>query len=109
MFAEENSKVDYYKLQNDLNSSSLIDNTYIVQQKNSLVSLHTFSLGGKLIRNNLNFFQKGKNITSVLKGVTILSGEEHVDHSTLVHHQKPNCESHQDYRSRKNTTLVSSY
>ena len=98
IFAQENSKVDYYKLQNDLISSSLIDNTFIVQQKNSLVSLHTFSLGGNLIRNNLNYFQKGENVTSVLKGITILSGKEHVDHSTLVHHQKPNCESHQDYK-----------
>ena len=98
LFAQENSKVDYYKLQNDLISSSLIDNTYIVQQKNSLVSLHTFSLGGKLIRNNLNYFQKGENITSILKGITILSGKEHVDHSTLVHHENPNCESHQDYK-----------
>ena len=35
---------------------------------------------------------------SILKGVTIIEGKQHVDHHTLVHHQVPNCESHQDYK-----------
>ena len=51
-----------------------------------------------MIRNNLKFFHRGENILSTLKGVTILEGKQHVDHSTLVHHSKPNCESHQDYK-----------
>jgi Fe-S cluster assembly protein SufD len=33
IFAHKDSFVDYYKIQNDLNSASLIDNTYIVQEK----------------------------------------------------------------------------
>ena len=98
IFAHKDSFVDYYKIQNDLNSASLIDNTYIVQEKNSHVSVHTFSFGGKLIRNNLNYFHKGQNIMSTLKGLTILKSKQHVDHNTLVSHSKPNCESHQDYK-----------
>src|SRR5690606_7541128 len=35
---------------------------------------------------------------STLKGVTIIEDKQHVDHSTLVHHATPNCESHQDYK-----------
>jgi len=62
------------------------------------VSVHTFSFGGKLTRNNLNFYQDGQGINSTLKGVTILNNKQHVDHHTLVHHQQPNCESHQDYK-----------
>ena len=98
IYVHEEAFVDYYKLQNDLTSASLIDNTYIQQEKNSHASVHTFSLGGKLIRNNLRFFHKGEHILSTLKGVTILEGKQHVDHSTMVHHSKPNCESHQDYK-----------
>ena len=96
--AHKDSLVDYYKIQNDLDSASLIDNTYIVQEKNSHVSVHTFSFGGKLVRNNLNYFHKGQNIMSTLKGLTILKGKQHVDHNTLVNHSKPNCDSHQDYK-----------
>jgi len=98
LYVHEEAFADYYKLQNDLPSSSLIDNTYITQEQNSHASVHTFTLGGKLIRNNLRFFHKGEHILSTLKGVTILEGKQHVDHSTLVHHSQPNCESHQDYK-----------
>ena len=98
IYVHEEAFVDYYKLQNDLTSASLIDNTYIQQEKNSHASVHTFSLGGKLIRNNLRYFHKGEHILSTLKGVTILEGKQHVDHSTMVHHSQPNCESHQDYK-----------
>jgi len=98
IYVHEEAFVDYYKLQNDLPSASLIDNTYITQEKNSHASVHTFALGGKLIRNNLRFYHKGEHILSTLKGVTILEGKQHVDHSTLVHHSQPNCESHQDYK-----------
>ena len=98
IYVHQDAFMDYYKLQNDLETASLIDNTFIVQEKNSHASVHTFSLGGKLIRNNLNFFHKGEHILSTLKGVTILKGKQHVDHCTLVHHAQPNCESHQDYK-----------
>lgn len=98
IFAGKNAQVDYYKIQNDKISSSLIDNTYISQDRDSEVSMHTFSFGGKLTRNNLNFYQNGSNINSILKGVTIIEGKQHVDHNTLVHHKKPHCESHQDYK-----------
>jgi len=98
IFAGKNANVDYYKTQNDKTTSSLIDNTYISQDRDSEVSVHTFSFGGKLTRNNLNFYQNGSNINSILKGVTIIEGKQHVDHNTLVHHKKPHCESHQDYK-----------
>ncbi|MGA9238433.1 Fe-S cluster assembly protein SufD [Robiginitalea sp.] len=98
IFAGKDAIIDYYKVQNDRESASLIDNTYIDQKGKSHVSVHTFSFGGKLTRNNLNFYQDGEHIDSTLKGVTLLGEKQHVDHHTLVHHQQPNCESHQDYK-----------
>ena len=98
IIAQKNSKVDYYKIQNDNASSSLIDNTYISQNRNSDVKVHTFSFGGKITRNNLNFFQKNESINSTMKGLTIIDLDQLVDHHTLVHHANPNCESHQDYK-----------
>lgn len=98
MYVEKRAQIDYYKIQNDKENASLIDNTYTEQHNDSICSVHTFSLGGKLTRNNLNFYQKGEHINSILNGVTILENKQHVDHNTLVHHQQPNCESHQDYK-----------
>ncbi|MEK6522670.1 Fe-S cluster assembly protein SufD [Myroides odoratimimus] len=96
--AHKRAIVDFYKLQNDNEEATLVDNTYITQKQESRVSVHTFSFGGKLIRNNLNFYQDGERIDSTLKGVTLISDKQHVDHYTLVSHNQPNCESHQNYK-----------
>ena len=98
IFVGLNAHLDYYKIQNDNLNSSLIDNTYISQDQNSTAKVHTFSFGGKLTRNNLNYFQKGSYVNSTMKGITIIDDNQLVDHHTLVDHAKPNCESHQDYK-----------
>ena len=98
IFSAKSSTVDVYKIQNDDLNASIVDNTYVDQKSNSVVSVHTFSFGGNITRNNLNFYQNGEHIDSILKGITIIEGKQHVDHHTLVHHIEPNCESHQDYK-----------
>lgn len=98
IFANKRAIIDYYKVQNDNLNASLIDNTFISQKQESVASVHTFAFGGKLVRNNLNFYQQGERINSILKGITIIGEKQHIDHNTLVHHIEPNCESHQDYK-----------
>ncbi|NDI98488.1 Fe-S cluster assembly protein SufD [Flavobacterium sp. LaA7.5] len=98
MFVQERAVLDYYKIQNDVQTANLIDNTYIAQKRNSNASVHTFSFGGNITRNNLNFYHQGEHIESTLKGITIIGDKQLVDHYTLVHHATPNCESHQNYK-----------
>lgn len=98
IFGQKRAIVDYYKLQNDKLTANLVDNTFISQKQESRVSVHTFSFGGNVTRNNLNFYQQGERIDSTLKGITIIGDKQHVDHYTLVNHEQPNCESHQNYK-----------
>ena len=98
IFAEKHAIVDFYKIQNDNLTANLIDNTYVSQQQESSVAVNTFSFGGNLTRNNLNFYHFGEHIVSYLNGITIIGEKQHVDHYTLVQHATPNCESHQDYK-----------
>lgn len=98
IFAQPYSNVDYYKIQNDVQTATLVDNTYIAQKRNSNASVHTFSFGGNITRNNLNFYQQGEHVESTLKGITIIGDKQLVDHYTLVRHIEPNCESHQNYK-----------
>ena len=98
IFAQKRAIVDHYKIQNDNNEANLIDNTYVSQQQESHVYVHTFSFGGNLTRNNLNFYHFGERLTSTLNGITIIGEKQHVDHYTLVNHATPNCESFQDYK-----------
>lgn len=99
IFAQKRAIVDYYKIQNDVQTANLVDNTYIAQKQESRVAVHTFSFGGNITRNNLNFYHQGERIDSTLKGITIIGDKQHVDHYTLVHHATPNCESHQNYKT----------
>jgi Fe-S cluster assembly protein SufD len=98
IFVQERAIVDYYKIQNDVLTANLIDNTYIAQKGHSSASVHTFSFGGNITRNNLNFYHQGERIESTLKGITIIGEKQLVDHYTLVRHAEPNCESHQNYK-----------
>lgn len=98
IFVNKRAMVDFYKMQNDLESASLIDGTYISQQRDSIASVHTFSFGGKLTRNNLEFYQEGEHCVSNLNGISILDGKQHVDNHTLVNHKAPNCESNEMYK-----------
>ena len=98
IFANKRAVIDYYKIQNDKENASLIDQTYVKQKEHSNVSINTFSFGGKLTRNQLEFHQEGERIESNLNGITVIGNKQQVDNYTLVHHKKPNCESHELYK-----------
>ncbi len=98
IFAHKRAIVDMYKIQNDRKTSSIIDNVYVQQKESSIVSINTFSFGGNITRNNLEFHQEGEHITSNLNGITVIGSKQHVDNHTLVHHKQENCESHEMYK-----------
>lgn len=98
IFANKRAIIDYYKIQNDSVKASIIDNTFIQQKDNSTVTINTYSFGGKLTRNNLEFHQNGERIESNLNGITILNNKQHVDNHTLIKHNQPNCESNELYK-----------
>lgn len=98
IFTYQNAKADWHKVQNDSDTSYLMDHTFVKQERDSLTTVNTFTFGGKLVRNNLSFIHNGENINSFMNGITIISGEQTVDHHTAVHHKTPNCESYQNYK-----------
>lgn len=98
IFTYPNAKADWHKLQNDSNYSYLVDHTFAKQYTDSTATVNTFSFGGKVTRNNLDFIQDGQNINSFMNGITIIGGDQLVDHHTAVHHNQPHCESYQNYK-----------
>jgi Fe-S cluster assembly protein SufD len=98
IFVNKRAIIDYYKVQDDTSTSSLVDNTFVAQKMQSVATVNTFSFGGKLTRNTLEFHHHGEHITSNLNGISVLNGKQHVDNQTLVNHKHPNCESHELYK-----------
>ncbi len=95
---ERDAIYDHYKVQNDQRDTALVDNTWVEQAENSFASVDTFSLGGRFVRNNLSFLQRGEHCESKMYGITMIGENQLVDHHTLVDHKVPNCQSNQLYK-----------
>ena len=96
--AAPNARVRYTKLQNDVSTATLTDATFVHQDRDSQVVVNTFSCGGRLTRNELRFALMGSNAEAHLHGLTLIHGQEHVDHRTFVDHAVPHCTSHEVYK-----------
>jgi Fe-S cluster assembly protein SufD len=94
----ENSYVEMYKIQNENENSFHINLTQVEQQRSSNFTTYTVSLGGALIRNDLNAVLDDENIQANLYGLYILDNDQHVDNHTMIDHAKPNCESRELYK-----------
>ncbi len=99
IYAMNHSIIDYYKVQDDLVKTTVIDNTSFKQKKNSKCTIYTFSFQGNFIRNNLKFYSSGEKTSSYLYGISLLSGKQFVDHHTLINHSCSNSYSFQLYKN----------
>jgi len=95
---DENSHYYHYKIQNDNANASLIDNTFVAQNRYSNTYVDTFSFGGNTTRNNLAFALNEENAVANLDGIALLNENQHVDNFTFVDHKVPNCDSHELYK-----------
>jgi len=98
IFAKEDSRVEHVKVQRDSEKACLLSTLKIVQSEKSHVETHLFSLGGHLVRNEVYPVLDGEHCNTVLNGLTILDGEQHVDNYTLIDHALPNCESNELFK-----------
>ncbi|WP_185867135.1 Fe-S cluster assembly protein SufD [Blattabacterium cuenoti] len=99
IYAMNHSIIDYYKMQNDLEETSVVDNTFFQQKKNSKCTVYTLSFKGNFIRNNLKFYSVGEKTYSYLYGISLLSGKQFVDHHTYIKHLFSNSYSFQWYKN----------
>jgi Fe-S cluster assembly protein SufD len=99
VFVEKSAIFNHYRFQvEDEKTANHINFTGINQQNNSLVTNMTITLGGKLVRNDLNYRLDGTNCESHMFGLYIGSGTQHIDNHTLVDHAQPHCFSNEAYK-----------
>lgn len=97
-FISENASLEYCKIQNDPGQLIQVNNTTIHQHKASRTNTYTFTLSGKLIRNNLNINIDGEGCESHFYGLYLPTGDSLVDNHTTVDHKKPNSFSNELYK-----------
>ncbi len=95
---QENASFDYFKIQNDPGQLIQVANTTVHQHNSSRTNTYTFSLNGKLLRNNLNIIIDGEGCESHFYGLYLMDGDTLVDNHTTVDHKKPNSFSNELYK-----------
>lgn len=95
---EKDAVVGYYKIQNDVASSSQVNTTHFRQLGKSVVTAVTISLNGGIVRNNLNMVMEAEYSESHMYGLYFLKGNTHVDNHTIVDNVKPHLLSNELYK-----------
>ena len=93
-----NAHANFYKFQNQQGENFHVDNSYISQNKNSIVKSYTFTLEGKIVRNNLNISLEEENCEAHMFGLYVVHNNGHVDNHTTVDHKVANCYSNEIYK-----------
>lgn len=95
---EENAGLNWYSIQNDSLARFHFDHRQIGQARSSRVNTFTFTLDGKVVRNNLQLALDGEGIDSHMYGLYLLGGETLADNHTVVDHRQPNSLSNEMYK-----------
>jgi Fe-S cluster assembly protein SufD len=98
IFAGENAVIDHYKVQEESFEAFHIASMHVHAGRSANVSSHSFSLGGKLVRNDANALLDGDGAECTLNGLYLADGERLVDNHTLIDHAKAHCPSHEIYK-----------
>lgn len=95
---DENAGLNFYSIQNDCGNAYQHSLHQIDQKASSRVNTYTFTLNGKLIRNNLRLTLDGEGIESHMYGLYLTNGDTLADNHTVVDHKKPNAVSKELYK-----------
>jgi Fe-S cluster assembly protein SufD len=96
--AGPNSIVDHYKVQRESHAAFHIATFALRQERSSALSSHSISLGGGLVRNDVNALLDGEGSDTILNGLYMIGGRQFVDNHMRVEHAKPHCTSHELFK-----------
>ncbi|KTC65527.1 ABC transporter permease (plasmid) [Legionella adelaidensis] len=98
IFAAKGASVHHFKMQREGKLSYHIGHTSAKQNESSKVQLHTFNIGGKIVRGDTSVHLQEPQARCFLNGIYAPQEGQHIDQHTVVHHQVANCRSEEDYK-----------
>lgn len=94
----ENAVVEHTKIQRESMRAFHVATLQTHQDNGSSFLSHSVTVGGALVRNDLNSMLDGEGSQCTLNGLYMVGGGQHVDHHTRVDHIKPHCTSRELYK-----------
>jgi len=98
LYVGAGGQVDHYKLQRESDDAFHVATVRVLQERDSTYSSHSLSLGGSLVRSNLNVVLNGTGADCQLNGLYVTRRQQHVDNHTTIDHAKPHCASRELYK-----------
>ena len=95
---DANAVVDHYKLLRDSVQAYHVASMHLRLARSSTFSSNAITLGGALVRNDVDAVLDGEGVTCTLNGLYLANGRRLVDNHTTIHHAKPHCDSHELYK-----------
>ncbi len=90
--------LDHVKLQLEAAGAFHVATVEARQAQRSDFRSFSFSLGGRLVRNDINTRFDDEGSVCSFHGLYLAGGEQHVDHHTVIDHRKPGCSSRESYK-----------
>lgn len=94
----ERAKVEHIKLQEETTRSFHIATVQVQQERESHFISRNLSLGGRLVRNDINSVLDGEGAHCTLEGLYSPEGEHHIDNHTRIDHKRPYTTSQEYYK-----------
>ncbi len=98
IFAADSAVIEHVKVQEESEKAYHIFSLGVQQERQSSVTSHSISVGAALSRHNLTSVLNAEGSECVMNGLYLGSGEQHVDHHTVIDHAKPHCVSKELYK-----------
>lgn len=96
--AGEGALVDYCKVQQESDAAYHYGRVQVHQERSSSVATHSIQLGGALTREEVQTVLDGEGAESLLHGLYVINGRQHVDNHTVIDHAKAHCSSREIYK-----------
>jgi Fe-S cluster assembly protein SufD len=93
-----NAEIAHYKLQRESEQAFHVATTEARQGAGSRLRSYAVSLGGALVRSDINTLLDAEGCECSLDGLYLLTGTQHVDHHTSIDHRRPRCTSRELYK-----------
>ncbi len=93
----ENSLLDHYMIERESQKAFNVSTLRVQQKRSSNLTSHSVLLGGSLVRNNVHPVLAGEGCHSLINGLFMSTGRQHMDNFMKVEHASPHCDSRQLY------------
>jgi Fe-S cluster assembly protein SufD len=96
--AGASSKLTCTLIEREGAQNALICRSLFSLERDAVFHIHTHTISGNWVRNDLHIRLNGTGINAFLNGIYLPRESQHIDNHTLVDHRHPHCESNELYK-----------